>query len=678
MRTMLASAVAIVMWTVGVWAQQAPAPALTTAAISGVVKDGATGQPLTGVVLELRAPSTGAPLARITRQITDERGRYVFRDLAAGRGYVVTAVRPGYIDGGFGQSAAFGPTGGLELSDGEWFASAHITLWKPAAISGRVVDEANEPVVGAYVRALARVTIAGAPQLLAGPATQTDDRGEYRIAGLGAGHYVIMVPSPSATVPGDAPMGVLGAPAPPLQVDPITRMSTAPRTNALLDPVNGHRVVTGNHLTPPPRSDAGARVYTMAFHPGVATVEAAPSVTVALGEERSGVDVALRPVSAVNVFGRVSAPPEGLKGLLLRLVPVGLEGMGNGAEAATSLVAGDGTFAFLMVAPGDYVIDAPSSTLEFTIASAGPSVALPQAPGLRLGSSQSASMNTGPPGAGYVRRSGPRSEAFFTRTPVSVGDRDVRDFVVTLEETITLTGRIEYEGSTKVTVEQTPVVTMGASGRTPTNTTVTEVTTPRPSTQPTIVAEPAFGLATLGIARAERPSQDDPQDRITLPGLRSGAYVFRVTTGAARYIVKSITVDGVDCTRKPLDTTTLTARSELVITLTDKLIEFRGTVSEGTGPAAEGAVLVFPAERAEWRGYGLTPQRLKAAPLAGSGAFVATGLPAGDYLAVAVPNAHMSGWQDPAFLEKMAALATPVTLSWGETRLLDLRMVRVP
>jgi len=666
--------VAAALLTVGGWAQQA---SVATAAISGVVKDGTTGQPLSGVILELRAPSTGAPLARITRQVTDERGRFVFRDLAAGRGYALTAVRPGYADGGFGQSVMFGSSGRIDLVDGEWLFSANISLWKPGSISGRVVDDANEPVVGAYVRALARVTVAGVPQLFAGPTTKTDDRGEYRIAGLAPGQYVIVVPSPSATVPSDAPTGVLGAPALPPQIEIISTMPTAPRTDAVLDPVGGYRAVVGNYITPPAPSATGARVYGMAFHPGVATIEAAPSVSLALGQERGGVDVALRPTPAVNVFGRVSGPPDALKGLFLRLMPVGLEGLANGAEAATSLVKADGSFALLMVSPGEYIIDAPSTTLEFTMASAGSSMALPQPPGVRWSGSQSSTLVSGPPGSGFLRQSGQRGDAFFARTPITVGDRDLHDIAVTLISAVTLRGRIEYEGTTKVTVEQTPVGGAGA-GRSTGGTTVTEVNIPRPSTQPVIIAEPAFGLPTLGIPRAERPAADAPQDLVTIPGLRSGAYVFRVTSGADRYTVRSVTVDGVDYTNKPLDTTALNGRSELVITLTDKLIELRGTVSDGTGPAPDGAVLVFPAERAEWRGYGLTPQRLKAMPLAGSGTFVLSGLPAGDYLVVAVPTSHLSGWQDPAFLEKAAAVATRVSVSWGETRHIDLRLVRVP
>lgn len=665
-----ASVLALVLVAGTVGAQQ------TSAAISGVVVDGVTRQPLAGVIVELRAPSSGAVLARLTRQVTDERGRFVFSDLAAGAGYTLQATKPGYVNGVYGQSVMFGPAGRMTLAAGEWFPTANITLWKPGAISGRVVDEANEPVVGAYVRALARVMISGAPQLLAGVTTRTNDRGEYRLSGLAPGQYVIVVPSPSATVPTDAPQGVAGAPPAPPRMDLMTSFPAAPRTNALLDPVAGHRVVVGNYPTPPPAADGRARVYGMAFHPGVPTVDAASAITLALGQELAGVDIALQPAPAVNVMGRVLGSPEALKGLVLRLMPVGLEGLSNGAEAATSLVTGDGSFAFLHVAAGDYIIDAPATTLEFTLESGTASQALPHPPGLRWTGSQSGTLQSGPPGSGFVRQSGPRSDVVYARTPVTVGQQDMNDVSVSLMASLTMFGRIEYEGTTKFTVEQTPVGGISAGGST--RGTVTETTIPRPSTQPSIVAEPAFGLATLGMPRADRPSAEDPQDVVTIPGLRAGAYVFRVASGADRYTLRSVTVDGVDYTRKPFDTSALTDRSEIVITLTDKLIEVHGSVSDETGPATDAAVLAFPVERNEWRGYGLTPQRLKSAPLAGTSTFSLTGLPAGDYFFIAVASTQVHAWQDPAFLEKAAAVATRVSLAWGESRQVDLRVVRVP
>ena len=86
-----------------------------TAAISGKVTDGVTGRALAGVIVALRAPSTGAPLARIVRVVTDEQGRFVMRDLPAGEGYSIATNRLGYVDGAYGQQTMFGAEGRINL-----------------------------------------------------------------------------------------------------------------------------------------------------------------------------------------------------------------------------------------------------------------------------------------------------------------------------------------------------------------------------------------------------------------------------------------------------------------------------------------------------------------------------------------------------------------------------------
>lgn len=650
--------------------QQPPA----TAAISGTVTDGVTGRPLGAVIVALRAPSTGAPLARIVRVVTDEQGRFVMRELPAGEGYTIATTRLGYVDGAYGQQTMFGASGRINLKDGEWFPRANIVMWRPGAISGTLRDEANEPVVGAYVRVLARHTFGAQPQLLAGPVARTDDRGEYRIAGLGPGQYVVHVPSIHSSVPLDAPAGLLGNPGDAVGAPTALTFSVPPRTDAVLDPVGVSRQVIGNFLTPPPPTRGRATAYAMTFYPGVDTADLAVPIDLALGEERTGIDVTIRPVPTVSVSGTVAGPQESMNGLVLRLLPIALEGLSDGAEAATVLVGADRTFTFMNVAAGEYVIDAPGSALELTYTGADESRRLlPQSPGLRWGGFQSASLDSGPPGTGYMRKSGSRSDKFWTRTLVSVGEADIANFVVTMTPSFVLKGWLVYEGTTRTTFETTAITTATGGAVTPT-TTATTTTTPRPLTQPFMELEPASGNPSLGIPRSTRPEDGEPQDYFVIEGLKPGEYILRITLGASRFTVKSISIDGVDYTTKPIDASILGPRSEATVTLTDKLTTVRGSVRDSRGPVTDAAVLVFPADRTLWKGYGLRPSRLRAAPLSGSSSFMIDGLPAGDYLAIAVSAAQVSAWQNPQFLERAAALATRFTLQWGEERSLDLSL----
>jgi hypothetical protein len=80
------------------------------------------------------------------------------------------------------------------------------------------------------------------------------------------------------------------------------------------------------------------------------------TIEITYGDSRSGVDVQLEPVPAVQVSGRIS-PDAGVTPpppLVLRLMARGQEMLGFGAEAATSMVKPDGTFTFLNVPAGEY------------------------------------------------------------------------------------------------------------------------------------------------------------------------------------------------------------------------------------------------------------------------------------------------------------------------------------
>ena len=180
-------------FSAGRWpAAQSPAPA-TTAAISGSVVDGATGRPIENAIVTLTR-RTGGPLSFPTRLLTDAQGRFVFKDVPPGEGYSIGATRHGYLPADYGRSELGGAPQRISLRERQWISDARITMWRPGAISGTVLDEHGEPIVGIYVRALASVIVAGAPHYAAASPTTTDDRGMYRISGLREGRYLVSVP----------------------------------------------------------------------------------------------------------------------------------------------------------------------------------------------------------------------------------------------------------------------------------------------------------------------------------------------------------------------------------------------------------------------------------------------------------------------------------------------------
>ena len=84
-------------------------------------------------------------------------------------------------------------------------------------------------------------------------------------------------------------------------------------------------------------------------------------------------------------------------------------------------------------------------------------------------------------------------------------------------------------------------------------------------------------------------------------------------------------------------------------------------------------MIVFPAARSLW-----TPgsRRVQAVRPGTDGAFAVTPLPAGEYLMAAVTDVEPGQWNDPSFLDQLAAAAVRVVVTDGQQTRQDLRIVR--
>ena len=346
--------------------QTVPAVTEGTAALSGVVTDATTHQPISGVMVYLGFQGRGA-VGRLSRQLSDEKGRFVFTDLPAGNNYFINASKFGYLEGHYGVGAG-GLLGGLiTLTDGQWFSEANISMLRPAAISGTIIDEHGEPAVGAFVRVLARIPVAGQMRLASGQVTKTDDRGVYRLADLAPGRYFVQVPSVQQSVSASMTAAELaGIPA-----DQLGSGRPIPDPPPALDLSTASRLIVGGYLMPPPPVNGGPQAYPAVFYPGVPALSAASTMELRAGEERSGVDMSLRPVAAASISGVVDGPADVLPGLVVRLLPEGLEDLGAGSEAATATLGTDGRFTLFNVPAGSYSLDVRRSIaeLQYPIAS---------------------------------------------------------------------------------------------------------------------------------------------------------------------------------------------------------------------------------------------------------------------------------------------------------------------
>ena len=333
-----------------------------TGAISGVVTDATTGRPVEGAIVGLGVTTGGSIIRTLPRVSTDPKGRFLFRDLAPSTKYYLRAARVGYAPARFGASGPRIPSDRvsdleimvtddivtINVAADQWVSDLQVTLWRLGSITGRVVDERGEPVVGVAVRGFSAVPVAGRSQFVGSDVVTTDDRGEYRLANLMPGKYAVSVLSVQQTVLDSTPEAA--------QKRAVGELGRGGGSNPGLPAVNidgTHRLAISNFATPPPPSSTAPRAYPAQFYPGAAARSDARLIDIVYGASRGGVDFQLLPVPAVTVSGRLEGAGDA-SSLMLRLMPAGSEQLGAGSEAATTVVERDGSFTFLNVPAGEY------------------------------------------------------------------------------------------------------------------------------------------------------------------------------------------------------------------------------------------------------------------------------------------------------------------------------------
>ena len=613
-------------------------------AISGVVTDGATGRPIAGALVSL----ADAKVKVSVGTVTDSKGRFVFADLPASQGYSFRAQKSGYYNVGLGQSDALsGLRVPIPLSENEWRQHEDVVLWPFGTISGTVVDEQGEPVVGVPVNVLARIAVGGSVQWVLGPMGTTDDRGVYCIDELRRGTYVVHLSNVQSTVPPTTSPAVVAGYTPTM----VNQNKGVVPPSFGLD-LAGAWLVLGQYAVPPP-FDGRYRAYPPLYYAGSRPFAGAVPVDLADGEHKAGMDFVLQPVSTASVSGRVVGPPDALAGLVVRLLP-GDSPIENGNSAlGTALVGANGTFTILGVPAGSYTLSAATSTGDLSLRGA----ASLRTPGLMPPTSFTVLFSS----SGFTSFAPTEGTPYFGRTSVAVGGQDMTDVVLELSAGATISGRVVRDDGSPLR----DVVATSLSG----------------TGDPTFMSLSAQVLPEAGSATAMRPQPNPPAPpgRFVIRGVPEGDYVLNASSLTARsLVVRSIIGPDGDYTDRPLRAVPGADISDVLVTLTNRPAVLKGVVHDRDGTIVpRAAVMVFPAERSQWSRFGLSPSRITSVVAAGREGYALPRLRAGDYFVVATDVSQSSAWQDSRFLEAAAAVATPVTLTWGASTVLNLTLRQV-
>src|SRR5262245_29421312 len=152
-------------------AQTAPAQTAVSITLHGRVVADDTGDPIANARVAAPAGAIGTPVV-----LTDDEGRFALTVSSELANVVVS--KPGF--------------GRREIARAALSQRTDIRLQRGAVISGRVVDELGDPVQSARVGVHAPADADTRPALVV---VETDDRGEYRLASLAAGTYVVSASS---------------------------------------------------------------------------------------------------------------------------------------------------------------------------------------------------------------------------------------------------------------------------------------------------------------------------------------------------------------------------------------------------------------------------------------------------------------------------------------------------
>ena len=187
--------------------QSAPTPNSPPASIEGMVVDSQM-QPVAGA--EVRAFWDPPPMMyqpdQVPRGYSDSAGKFLISNLSPG-GFQLWVSAPGYVSQTYGAktSGSVLSSNGtvISLVSGQKASGITVRLTAASTISGHVVSNNGDPLSGMSISVVRAAYDSSGMRIfvLVSGGTETDDRGEYRIAGIPPGRYYLRAGASDAKIP---------------------------------------------------------------------------------------------------------------------------------------------------------------------------------------------------------------------------------------------------------------------------------------------------------------------------------------------------------------------------------------------------------------------------------------------------------------------------------------------
>ena len=569
--------------------ERAPGTAVLTGTITTM-----GGQPAVGAQVSVTGGEAGMRMAT-----TDANGRFTIDQLRAGR-YMVNVSKPGHVNLSYGQRRTNGGGTPIPLADGERREIA-MQLPRGAVITGMVLDERGEPAIHVDVRALRYVNAGGQRRTMSGPGDQTDDRGIYRLHSLQPGEYAVCATLHNRGPRTDAERirneidgirrGIDSAP-------PAARQQMSARLRQLLADL--------------PPGDDGVTGYAPTCFPDARSN--APTVAVAAGDERSGVDIQLQLTPMARIEGTVAGPQDVPLTDVQVMITNTDEFLGELTRSGASVEAG-GRFVFRDLPPGRYSLTA--RTMRF------------RRPAQEM----------------VPVKPGTSDLTLWANLDIEVNGADVTGVVMDLQRGVQVTGQVVFQPTSKP---------------------------PPRLTEAQVALSPAAPGGMTFMFGSNLQVNLDASGRFTLDNVVPGKYrLSAFVPGSQGWVMESVTADGEDALDFPLDVTAKGV-SNVSVQMGDRITELSGTVVDGHGRiAADHTVLLFAADAKYW-----VPQsrRIRSARVDADGRYVFRSVPPGEYRLVPVLDLEPASWFDREVLEQLEPSSVRVTIGEGEKKIEHVRV----
>jgi protocatechuate 3,4-dioxygenase beta subunit len=180
-----------------------------SASVSGRVTVGGKAQ--AGVTIVASISNSFFDNKTVAKTTTDEEGNYKLSGLTAGHFTILPLAKSYVVASG---PAYKEPGQSVNVAEGETITKIDFPLVRGGVVTGRITDAEGHPLIGERVSVVLKdSTPDNGPQMgfLGGSRNLTDDRGVYRIYGLGPGSYKVSVGQASSSGGAVSIMGMGGS-----------------------------------------------------------------------------------------------------------------------------------------------------------------------------------------------------------------------------------------------------------------------------------------------------------------------------------------------------------------------------------------------------------------------------------------------------------------------------------